>query len=76
MPRYFFNIVDGQAFADPEGMEMVDFAAARDVAIETAGAMLTDAGRASWNGTDWQMNVTDADQKTILRLGFTATEPA
>jgi hypothetical protein len=32
--------------------------------------MLTEAGRTSWNGTEWQMNVTDEGQKTVLGLSL------
>jgi len=33
---------------------------ARAEAIRTAGAILREEGDRFWNGTEWQMNVTDA----------------
>ena len=75
MPRYFFNVVDEQSLADSDGLDLADMAAARSMAIQTAGAMLQDAGRAQWNGSEWQMRVT-TDRKTVLSLNFSAVESA
>jgi hypothetical protein len=74
MPRYFFNVIDGRFLVDHEGAELADIAAARATAIETAGAMLADAGRAFWDGTEWQMHVTDTNLRTVLKLTFTAEQ--
>ena len=49
---------------DHERAELADIAAARATAIDTAGAMFADAGRAFWDGTEWRTHVTDTDRWT------------
>jgi hypothetical protein len=47
---------------------------ARVEAIQLTGAILRDEGDTFWNGTDWQMNVTDASGQSGLKLHFSADE--
>jgi len=74
VPRYFFNVVDGKFLVDEQGTELSGIDEARAQAIETAGAMLRDQGRASWRGTDWQMHVTNEWKDTVLKLHFSLEE--
>ena len=74
MARYFFNIIDDQFLADDQGSECASLDAARALAIETAGAMLRDAGRDLWDGTEWQMHVIGEDRRTLLKLRFLAEQ--
>jgi len=76
MARYFFNVIDGQFLADHEGTECSSLEEARAQAIETAGAMMREAGRQLWDGTEWQMHVTDEDRRTLLKLRFSAEQLA
>jgi hypothetical protein len=74
MPRYFFHVIDGRFIVDRDGTQLADLQAARVMAIQTAGEMIQDAGREFWDGTEWQMHVTDEGQKTVLKLSFSAKE--
>lgn len=74
MARYFFNVIDGKLLTDEEGTECASLDEARAAAIETAGAMLRDAGRGIWDGSEWQMLVTDEEHRTRLRLRFSAEQ--
>jgi hypothetical protein len=76
MPRYFFNVIDGEFLVDEEGTTCADMAAVRDQAITTAGAILRDKGGHYPAGQEWQMHVTDRSKKTVLRLRFSVEEPA
>jgi hypothetical protein len=68
MPRFFFHISDGAEYRDHEGIELIDIAAARRQAIETAGGMLKEF----WSGPEWRMTVVDALGKTVCLLRFYA----
>jgi hypothetical protein len=74
MPRYFFHVIDGTFIVDRDGAQLADLQAARVMAIQTAGEIIQDAGREFWDGSEWQMHVTDEDQKTVLKLSFSAKE--
>ena len=74
MPRYFFNITDGETVIDEHGYEMENLAAARREAMVSAGEMLRDY-QPSWDGAVWEMWVTDRPGDagaTLLSLKFSA----
>lgn len=75
MARYFFNVVDGHVIVDKEGTECSGIAEVRAQAIATAGAILVGV-EGSFPEDEWQMHVTDTNQKTVLKLRFSAEEPA
>jgi hypothetical protein len=72
MPRYFFHVIDGRDIIDTDGTVFPGLGEARDEAIRTAGAILRDEGDQFWNGTEWQMNVTDAAGQSVFKLRFSA----
>jgi hypothetical protein len=72
MPRYFFHVVDGRDIIDTDGTELSGLREARAEAIRTAGAILRDEGDRFWDGTEWEMNVTDASGQSVLKLRFSA----
>ena len=74
MPRYFFHVIDGNEYPDTEGTVLANPDAARAEAIRTAGSILRDEGDQFWNGTEWQMNVTDAAGQSVLKLRFSADD--
>ena len=74
MPRYFFHVMDGRNIIDDEGAEFPNLRDARTEAIRLAGAVLRDEGDEFWNGTEWQMNVTDASGQSVLKLNFSADD--
>jgi uncharacterized protein DUF6894 len=61
VPRYYFNVKDGKVILDAEGTELHDLEAARKMAVTVAGETLRDgAGESLWNGSPWEMWVTEA----------------
>jgi hypothetical protein len=76
MPRYFFNVIDGEFLVDDDGTDCANMKAARNQAITTADAILRDKGGRYPVGEEWQMYVTDEGQKTVLKLRFSVDEPA
>ena len=74
MPRYFFNVIDGQFLVDDEGTVCPDMADVRAQAIDTAGAILRDLGGKFPKGLEWQMHVTDEAKNTVFRLRFSAED--
>ena len=75
MARYFFNIIDGQFIVDDEGTLCASVGDMRQLAIRTAGAMLSDMAGHFPAGVDWQMHVTNESRETVLKLRFSAEEP-
>ncbi len=52
MPRYHFNVQDGQAYPDIEGSEYPDLDGARAEAVRRSGALLRDNSKSFWTGED------------------------
>jgi hypothetical protein len=75
MLRYFFHVMDGQYFPDTEGTLCESRQAMREQAISTAGALLKEAAHKLPSDQEWQMHVTDENNKTVLRLRFSAEQP-
>ena len=79
MPRYFFNVHDGQPplAQDPpdrDGTLLPDLEAARSQAVTLAGEMLKDLDGRFWSGTDWRLRVTDEQGATVCTLRFSGTK--
>ncbi len=72
MPRYHFNVSDGQDMPDLDGHELPDLESARNEAVALAGALLKDHGQKFWSGQTWHMDVTDHTGLLLFRLDFTA----
>ena len=70
MPRYFFHVQDGRDMPDDEGTVLADGAAARVMAVTTAGELIRDHARAFWTHGDWQMQVVDEQGATVCELRF------
>jgi len=75
MPRYFFHIHDGACYIDEDGIELPNLSAARRMATETAGAMLSDDPGQLWDGHPWRMVVTLRQEVICFVLRF-SVEPA
>jgi hypothetical protein len=75
MPRYFFDIQDGQNFPDYQGSEFADLAAARVEAVRYSAEVLKEMPERFWNSEEWLMTVSDANRVTLFTLKFLA-EPA
>jgi hypothetical protein len=74
VPRYFFHVIDSRDIIDKDGTVLPGLSEARAEAIRTAGSILRDEGDRFWNGTEWQMNVTDAAGQSVLKLRFSTDD--
>lgn len=74
MPRYHFNIHDGEDLPDLEGVELPDLVAARVEAVRISGECLRDHAVKFWDGHEWQMEVTNDRGLTLFTLTFYATD--
>jgi len=73
MPRYHFNVRDGQNYPDLQGSELADISAARIEAVKFAGQLLSDGAERFWSGDEWVMTVTNDRGLTLFTLTFLAT---
>ena len=73
MPRYFFNVKDGQHLPDHEGTVLADAKAARVLAVFSAGEMIRAHAEQFWTDRDWQMHVTDEGGTSVCDLRFSGT---
>ncbi len=76
MPRYFFNVRDGQNLSDHQGTVLADREAARVMAVFTSGELLKAHAEQFWLDRDWQMHVTDEQGATVCDLRFTGATGA
>jgi hypothetical protein len=72
MPRYFFDIVDGQAFPDTEGTDLPDLAAARIEAVRLSAEVLKEMPERFWMSEEWTMTVRDQLGHPLFKLKFSA----
>jgi hypothetical protein len=76
MPRYYFNLEDGQRLLDDAGLDLPDIEAAQKEALGASGNLLKRGPNASlWNGASWRLWVTDrpnGEGKTLFTLRFSA----
>ena len=73
MPRYFFNVKDGQDLPDHEGTVLASPDAARVAAVFASGEMLKAHAEQFWLDRDWQMHVTDEQGASVCDLRFSGT---
>ena len=72
MPRYFFNLIDGQPFEDTDGLELADCGEARDEAIGFARDIIRDEpNRRDWSS--WCVRVTNEQGEHVLEVPFLET---
>ena len=76
MPRYFFNVQDGQDLPDREGTVLADANAARVMAVFSSGEMIRAHAEQFWNHGDWHMHVTDEQGAGVCDLRFSGTAGA
>jgi len=72
MPRYFFDIKDGQEFIDQDGSEWSDLEAARVEAVRYSAEVLKEMPERFWNCELWVMTVSDGDRQKLFTLKFQA----
>ena len=74
MPHYYFHVVNGHFIPDNIGVVCASLNEAKAQAITSAGQMLNDQGLKTWQTGHWDMYVCDAQNKTLLKLSFTAED--
>jgi hypothetical protein len=74
MPRYHFKVIDHTPPSDLAGLDLPDLNAARHMAVQTAGKLLSQIPEAFWEKREWQMVVTDEQGLTQFALTFFATD--
>ena len=74
MPRYYFHVYDGQPSPDLEGTECADMYVAQAEAVRMAGEIMRDLGAKFWDGSDWRLEVTDAEGRKLFVVRFSAEE--
>ena len=72
MPRYFFDIVDGEDLPDHNGSEHADLRAARVEAIRYSGEVLREMPERFWRAEEWTMTVSDDARTPLFTLKFLA----
>ena len=73
MPRYHFNVHDGQDYPDLAGSEFADLDAARVEAVQRIANLLKDGPPGFWSGNPWHMDVADGTGLTLFTIMFLAT---
>lgn len=68
MPRYYFNVVDGQIHPDICGMTLDDPKAAQLEAIQFTGDMLVQAPGDFCTGKHWRLKVIDETDQLIFEI--------
>lgn len=72
MPRFFFDIVDGQDFPDLQASEWPDLAAARIEAVRYSAEVLKEMPERFWNCEEWTMTVSGPNRNKLFTLKFVA----
>lgn len=72
MPRYFFDIVDGEDLPDLVGSEWPDIQAARVEAVRYSAEVLKEMPDRFWNAEEWTMTVSTAEKTPQFTLKFIA----
>lgn len=71
MPRYFFDIRDGEDLTDDEGAVLPDLAAARLEAVRYSAEVLREMPERFWNSEKWTMTVREGSV-ALFTLKFIA----
>ena len=72
MPRYYFDIVDGEEHLDREGVVLDDLSAARIEAVRLSAEVLKEMPERFWRSELWTMTVYDDARGKLFALKFLA----
>jgi hypothetical protein len=70
MPRFYFHVFNDESVLDEEGAELPDWDAARNRAIESAGALACDSIQKGHLNLDHRIEVVDESDKRIMTVTF------
>ena len=68
MPRYFFDIHDGDNDTDEDGVELPDLSAARAEAIKFAGSYVSNNPSLLYDTGDIAIDLLDEARKPLFRV--------
>jgi hypothetical protein len=72
VPRYYFDIKDGEDLPDLQGSEHAGLAEARIEAVRYSAEVLKEMPERFWNAEEWTMTVSDFNRKPLFTLRFLA----
>ena len=73
MPHYFFHIDAARHYADTDGVELADLAAARREALRIIGELMIDNTMDDlWSGGEWVMTVADEAERNLFGIRLSA----
>lgn len=71
MPRYYFNILDGESrIPDPEGEELPSVEVARQLVLADIRAIMHKRDRYGSHWDTKRIDITDEDGRSVLTLPF------
>lgn len=72
LPRYYFNIFDGEERPDQDGTELPDLDVVRTEAVRLSGSIIRELGASFWDHSmgEWVLEVVDESGNKLLRLRF------
>lgn len=68
MPRYFFDVRDGQQICDDVGVILTDLTAARRHALRYVSALISELDDSFWAAEEWQVDVRDESGMMLFSL--------
>jgi hypothetical protein len=76
MPRYFFDVDDGDATPDRDGSDLCGLTEAKCEAVKMAGRIICDQAAGFWDRAEWTMTVSDETRLTLFTLHVVGIESA
>ncbi len=76
MPRFYFDIEDGNRRSDEEGQELEGLTAARLAAVKLSGEVLSNFPDRFWSVGEWNVSVRDESGLILFVLHFYAQDGA
>lgn len=73
MPRYFFHVHDGERLPDYVGSELPNLEAAKKMAVQLSGKLLSERPDVFWNGEEWSLDCCDPTDLVLFTLQFVAS---
>ncbi|MCO6050483.1 hypothetical protein NGM99_11895 [Mesorhizobium sp. RP14(2022)] len=71
---YFFHVRHGRFEPDEEGRQVPSREEARREALKQVGDMLAEAGTDRWDGNEWQMFVTDENDRVTCTISISVED--
>ncbi|MEO6339469.1 MAG: hypothetical protein ABIO39_05495 [Caulobacteraceae bacterium] len=76
MPRYFFNIENGEFTPDTQGVVLSGLVEVQSQAQRLAGEMLQDGSARLWETGEWRLDITNEAGDSVCVLNVATTKGA